>query len=148
MWLASTRFFPDFPRLGWIIPIGDMVNEEMKSKWAPSVIEAFTYDGKLMAIPHLNSVRILLVRKDLIEEAGLKMPETWDDIVKVGKALTVDKDKDGNIDQWGYIYQAGEGESPIETFTSFLYTAGGSLWNEDGTPAFNLSRVNSPQLAA
>jgi len=137
MWLASTRFFPDFPKQGWVIPLDDMVTEEMKSKWAPSAIEALSYDGKLMAIPHLNSVRILLVREDLLKEAGLEVPKTWEDIVEVAKTLTIDKNGDGNIDQWGYIYSAGAGESAMETFTSFLYTAGGSLWNEDGTPAFN-----------
>jgi len=137
MWLASTRFFPDFYRLGWTIPLDDMVNEEMKSKWAPSAVKAFTYDGKLMAIPHLNSVRILLIRGDLLKKAGLEVPKTWEDMVKVAKALTIDKNGDGNIDQWGYIYEAGPGNPAIETFTTFLYTAGGSLWNKDGTPAFN-----------
>jgi len=137
MWLAATRFFPDFAKQGWVIPLDDMVTEEMKSKWSPSTIEALSYDGKLMAIPHLNSVRILLVRKDLLKEAGLEVPKTWEDIVEAAKVLTIDKDGDGNIDQWGYIYSAGAGESAMETFSSFLYTAGGSLWNEDGTPAFN-----------
>ena len=47
----------------------------------------------------------LFYNKDMFDAAGLEYPNenwTWDDFLKAAKALTIDKNGDGEIDQWGY----------------------------------------------
>ncbi|WP_219835693.1 extracellular solute-binding protein [Paenibacillus sp. R14(2021)] len=58
-----------------------------------------TVDGKLMAIPNVNTMadftNMLWVRKDWLDKLGLKEPRTLDDIITVAKAF-IEKDPDGN----------------------------------------------------
>ena len=47
----------------------------------------------------------LFYNKDAFDAAGLEYPNenwTWDDFLAAAKALTIDKNGDGEIDQWGY----------------------------------------------
>ncbi|MBO7349011.1 MAG: sugar ABC transporter substrate-binding protein [Spirochaetales bacterium] len=57
------------------------------------------------AIPFAYVSCDLFYNKDMFDAAGLAYPNenwTWDDFVKAAKALTIDKNGDGEIDQWGY----------------------------------------------
>jgi len=59
--------------------------------------------GKLLWAPWVGIPMAVAYRKDLMEEAGIKtFPKTWDEFLDVAKKLTVDKDKDGKIDQYGW----------------------------------------------
>jgi len=50
-----------------------------------------TFDGKLMAIgdicPGMDSVPVLWIRQEWLDECGLKAPETWDDVVNVANTF-------------------------------------------------------------
>jgi multiple sugar transport system substrate-binding protein len=130
---------PDWIEADWLLPLDDVVPERLREQWFQPLIASQKKGGKLYFIRHQIEFRVLYYRKDLLEAAGYsEPPKTWDELVEVAKKLTVDKDGDGNIDQWGYGYSASPtGETILETFSSFLNMAGGKLWNDDGTPAFN-----------
>ncbi len=130
---------PDWVNAGWLVPLDDVMPPRMKEQWYQSLIPSTMKDGKTYFIRHQVEFRVLMYRQDLFESAGLAgPPKDWDELVEFAKKLTVDKDGDGNIDQWGYAYSADpSGETVLETFGSFLNMAGGKLWNEDGSPAFN-----------
>lgn len=130
---------PDWVNAGWIVPLDDVIPSRIKEQWYAPLIPSTMKDGKTYFIRHQVEVRMLMYRKDLFESAGLDgPPKDWDELVEFAKKLTVDKDGDGNIDQWGYAYSADpSGETVLETFGSFLNMAGGKMWNEDGSAAFN-----------
>lgn len=130
---------PDWVDAGWLVPLDDVIPSRIKEQWYAPLIPSTMKDGKTYFIRHQVEVRVLMYRKDLFESAGYdRPPKDWDELVEFAKKLTVDKDGDGNIDQWGYGYSAApSGETVLETFGSFLNMAGGKLWNEDGTAAFN-----------
>ncbi len=132
---------PDWVNAGWIVPLDDVIPSRMPEQWYAPLIPSTMKDGKTYFIRHQVEFRVLMYRKDLFESAGLSgPPKDWDELVEFAKKLTVDKDGDGNIDQWGYAYSADpSGETVLETFGSFLNMAGGKLWNDDGTAAFNSS---------
>jgi ABC-type glycerol-3-phosphate transport system substrate-binding protein len=59
--------------------------------------------GKLLWAPWVGIPMAVAYRKDLMEAAGIKtMPKTWDEFLDVAKKLTVDTDKDGKVDQYGW----------------------------------------------
>ena len=61
----------------------------------------------LFAFPSALGLTVLFYNKDLFDKAGIPYPDsTWsyDDLVRVAKKLTVDKDRDGIIDQYGLIF--------------------------------------------
>jgi sorbitol/mannitol transport system substrate-binding protein len=48
----------------------------------PAIAGGLTVDGKLYAAPFYGESSMVMYRKDLMEKAGLTMPDapTWDDI--------------------------------------------------------------------
>ncbi len=58
------------------------------------------HDGKYYGIPHSAATSLLIYRKDVFRQKGLKPPETWDDLIKVAEAMT-ERDKDGRVSRYG-----------------------------------------------
>ncbi|HKL59707.1 MAG TPA: sugar ABC transporter substrate-binding protein [Sphaerochaeta sp.] len=59
------------------------------------------------AIPFALVTTVLYYNKDAFDAAGLSYPTdtwTWDEFRNAAKKLTIDKNKDGKIDQWGFWF--------------------------------------------
>lgn len=84
--------------------------------------------GGFYRAPWYSGMSYMFYRKDLFEEAGLNIPNTWEELLATARELTVDTTGDGEIDQWGYITQGGIGEM-YNNFTEFFLQAGGDQWN-------------------
>ncbi len=98
-----------------------------------------TKDGKIYDIPAATESKILYYRKDLLEKAGIAVPKTNEEYLAAAKALTVDTDGDGKINQWGL----GIALSPSNVTGEFL----NSLW-AFGAEAFDKNNnvtIDSPQ---
>ncbi|MGH2562445.1 MAG: extracellular solute-binding protein [Thermomicrobiales bacterium] len=65
----------------------------------------FTEDGQIMGVPQSGIVQLLFYRRDLYEEAGLPLPETWDDVENAAKELT---DKDEPF--YGFVNRGAKGD--------------------------------------
>ncbi len=81
--------------------------------WIP-----FQYQGGVYALPETMSFTSLFYRKDLFEEYGMELPETWDDLYYT---------------LLPQLYQNGMQFYQPQDFTPFLYQYGGSFYNEAGT---------------
>lgn len=63
----------------------------------------------------------LFYNKDAFDAAGLAYPDgtwTWDDFLAAAKALTIDKDGDGQTDQWGYYGYGRYAEAQAWVFSN------------------------------
>lgn len=58
------------------------------------------FDGKYYGIPHSPNVSLLIYRKDIFKQKGLKPPKTWNDFIKVAQAM-MERDKDGRVTRYG-----------------------------------------------
>jgi len=99
----------------------DFVRED----YYPQVLELFTWQGKLYALPYGFTTSVYAYNQNLFEEDGVPFPsETWtvDDYISVGQALTKDLDGDGRIDQWGV-------DNP--NFTTCMWWLGGDMFSPD-----------------
>jgi sn-glycerol 3-phosphate transport system substrate-binding protein len=90
-----------------ILPISDIATSDADKAWIDSFYEGFMvdtrFDGKTYSIPFQRSTPVFYYNKDAFRAAGLDpevTPKTWDEMVEVGKKLTV-KDANGNVTQWG-----------------------------------------------
>lgn len=111
---------------------------------ANAVKQFTTKDGKVFGLPRDLNVSALYYNKDMFDAAGLPYPDdtwTWDKLVEVGKKLTLDKDGDGDIDQWGLYTEAGDMEN---AWGMFVWQAGGDILNADGTATM----LDKPESAA
>ena len=90
-----------------ILPISDIATSPEEKAWIDSFYEGFMvdtrFDGKTYSIPFQRSTPVFYYNKDAFRAAGLDpevTPKTWDEMIEIGKKLTV-KDANGNVTQWG-----------------------------------------------
>jgi multiple sugar transport system substrate-binding protein len=102
-------------------------------------------DGKVYGLPWLGHSIQLVYNKTLFEEAGIEEPpKTWEELYKVAKKLTVDKDGDGTPDQYG-IGLVGKQTYDITWMVNmFMAQAGAQLVKEDGNGGYQVA-LNSPE---
>jgi multiple sugar transport system substrate-binding protein len=96
------------------------------------------YDGRQIAYPLAGYANILAYREDLYEAAGLRPPETIDELVSAAKTLT-----DPGDDQYGFVANGAKGPPVAQDWMQFNNQLGGSILDEDGTPD-----LNSPENVA
>jgi multiple sugar transport system substrate-binding protein len=74
------------------------------SAFPESVWKVATVNGKIYGIPSVASTRVLVYRNDLLQQAGLSVPKTWQDLRTAAKAMTKDTNGDGKIDVYGFAF--------------------------------------------
>jgi ABC-type glycerol-3-phosphate transport system substrate-binding protein len=91
----------------------------------------FTYDNLTYVLPSEGDTAWLWYRKDLLDAAGLKPPQTWDEFYEAAKKLN---------DPANGVSGAVIGVKPDEAWWDFMYYLfgqGGELLNADNTVAIN-----------
>jgi multiple sugar transport system substrate-binding protein len=69
----------------------------------PLMLSAFKRQGKLYGLPKDVSTLALIYDKKALVAAGIAQPpKTWDELLIDSKKLTVDRNRDGKIDQYGF----------------------------------------------
>ncbi|MCM1386847.1 MAG: sugar ABC transporter substrate-binding protein [Bacillus sp. (in: Bacteria)] len=123
---------------GYILPLDDYVSAETINDLWPAITSAYRYDGKeagsgpLYCLPKDLSTFAFAYNKTLFDEAGVEYPDpenpyTWEEFLEVCGKLTIDKDGDGEIDQWGCA------NALQWALDAFIYTNGGHFLNDDYT---------------
>ena len=93
--------------------------------------------GKLLWAPWVAIPMAVAYRKDLMEAAGIKtMPKTWDEFLDVAKKLTVDTDKDGKVDQYGWAMVGTPNGSGAGRFHAVVLNSGAYNLKEDTNGKF------------
>ena len=100
-----------------------------------------TVDGEIWTMPYAMSNIVLYYNKDMFKAVGLdpnKPPTTWGELVDYAKKLTRDVNGDGKVDEWGLSFPIQAGTGTVYYYITFLWQAGGELYNADYTKvAFN-----------
>jgi multiple sugar transport system substrate-binding protein len=120
---------PGFAAQGAFRSLEEFADEEYLDDFFAGHLDAFRYQGELLAIPRDISNMVLFYNVDMFEEAGVAPPAegwTWDDFLAAARELTMDTDGDGRIDQFGFGYS---------TFYLFwepwVWSNGGRFFSED-----------------
>ena len=97
-----------------------------------NLLAAFRYKGKIYGLPKDFSTLALFYNKKAFQEVGLtKAPATWDELLAYSKKLTLDTNRDGRIEQYGF------GLAPELARQYFMIKAfGGELIDGHGNAAF------------
>ncbi len=99
-----------------------IVSQELVDNLPEALKDSCTFHGKMYTLPFNKSAMVLFYNTDLIEEP----PKTWDELLSTAKELTVDKNGDGEMDQYGF----GLRPTP-ELFSLFHHQAGGRFLSDD-----------------
>ena len=116
---------PIFAKRGWLKEMGNIPADYDIDDVFKSIRDGLSYQGKLYALPFYGESSMLMYRKDLLDEKGLKMPDqpTYDDIKKFADALT---DKDKGI--YGITLRGKPGWGENMAYVDTLLNTFGATW--------------------
>ncbi|MGB3690784.1 MAG: sugar ABC transporter substrate-binding protein [Jannaschia helgolandensis] len=125
----GTYEVPIWGRNGWLVSL----NEGMADDWnaddlLPAIAGGLTIDGELYAAPFYGESSMVMYRKDLMEKAGLEMPDapTWDFIREAAAAMT---DRENEINGICARGKAGWGENMA--FLTAMSNSFGARWFDE-----------------
>jgi len=124
-----------FQAAGLLEPLTGVIPEDYLQDVPPEIDQAVPfYKGIRYSVYSDWTLELWVYRKDWFDELGLTPPETWDELVEVGKKLTKDVDGDGRIDRYGISLQAGTGQLDND-MNIWMGQAGGSFldWENEGS---------------
>ena len=110
--LADLSAFPDF--------------EEVRGRFFDDILIPFTYQEKVFALPETMNTRLMYYRKDIFEENGWQVPNTWEEVTDTLMPALYQKNMEMYIPQ---------------LYDIFLFQHGGQFYTEDGLR----SALDSPQ---
>jgi len=116
----------DYMLNGGVLPLEELVSAEVIDSFVAQSLKSTSLGGHIYGLGLETSPTGLYYRKDLFEQAGLdpqRPPQNWDELVTYAKKLTRDRDGDGEIDQWGLVFEAG-GFGPDCWCIQYLYESG------------------------
>ncbi|MDD7973546.1 ABC transporter substrate-binding protein [Roseinatronobacter alkalisoli] len=123
----------EYVSAGWVYPLADVVPESYDlADFRTDLRNVATIDGTQYFAPFVGGGDVMMYRKDLLEEAGLEVPRTLDDMVAAIKLLDA---ADNRAHGWAARGQRGSGMN-VWRWTPFFRALGGE-WIDDGMPAFN-----------
>lgn len=96
-------------------------------------------DGKLMGVPINGNVEVFFYRKDLYDQKGLKVPETWQQVLDNAARLN-----DGSK-VYGFVHR-DDRDSALADFSNYLFSFGGDIFADASKGDFTVV-VNSPAAA-
>jgi multiple sugar transport system substrate-binding protein len=117
-----------------LLDVGDLVAdlEKKYGKVISSAEETARVKGTWRAVPQYHAMFVATYREDLFKKAGLKIPDTWEDLYVVGKELK----KMGNP----VGIPINQNLDSISTAGPVLWSLGGMEVDKDGKTV----RINSP----
>ena len=126
---------PIWGKNGWLVPLDNLSAEYNVDDLLPAMRAGLSHDGTLYAAPFYGESSMIMYRTDLMEKAGLEMPDapTWQFIREAAKAMT---DRDNDINGICLRGKAGWGEGgALITVTANSF---GARWfDEDWNAQFD-----------
>lgn len=110
--------------LGLTRDLTGLMTEDLTGIFANGVLDSCKLGDEIAYFPIALQPQAIIYRQDRFEEAGLEVPETWDEFIQCAKALTKDSDGDGEIDQWGFGMVGSNNSSGQSRFMSYLWSNG------------------------
>jgi sorbitol/mannitol transport system substrate-binding protein len=110
---------------GWLIPLDDLSEDYDVDDILPAMAGGLSHDGTLYAAPFYGESSMIMYRTDLMEKAGMEMPEapTWEFIREAAAAMT---DRDNDINGICLRGKAGWGEGGA--FITAMSNSFGARW--------------------
>lgn len=124
IFVNSPEFYAKAYDMGLTEDLNSLFGEEYVKGFHPATLKEAVLDNKLQFAPFFTIPTGLLYRKDLLEQEGIKVPETWDEFVEAAKKLTKDTDGDGKKDRWGFAMVGSKNGSGGSRFVPIMRTFG------------------------
>ncbi|RJF43141.1 ABC transporter substrate-binding protein [Actinomyces sp. 2119] len=128
----------EFAANQWIVelPADELKNDDIiQPVWDTGV-----YMDRFYAMPFATDAPVMFYRKDLLEEAGVEVPTTWEEVTAAVDAVRA---LPGHENIGGFGGQWAKYEGLTCNISEFIHTAGGAFYDDEG----NLV-INTPETVA
>ncbi|MGO8833468.1 MAG: ABC transporter substrate-binding protein [Roseiarcus sp.] len=131
----GTYEVPIWAKKGWLVPLDKLGADYDVDDLLPAIRSGLTVDGKLYAAPFYGESSMVMYRKDLMDKAGLKMPDapTWAFVKEAADKMT---DKAAGVYGICLRGKAGWGEN-MAFLTATANSFGARWFDEKWNPQFN-----------
>lgn len=121
----GTYEVPIWGKKGWLLPLTAV---DDPADLLPAMSGGLSVDGKLMAAPFYGESSMVMYRKDLVEAAGMKMPDapTWTEIKAIADKIT---NKDKEI--YGVCLRGKAGWGENMAFLTAMSNSFGARWFDE-----------------
>ena len=131
----GTYEVPIWAKKGWLVALDNLGADYNVDDLLPAIRGGLSVDGKLYAAPFYGESSYVMYRKDLMDKAGLKMPDapTWDFIRQAADKMT---DRANGINGICLRGKAGWGEN-MAFLTAMSNSFGARWFDEKWHPQFD-----------
>ena len=132
----GTYEVPIWAKQGWLLPLENLGADYDVDDLLPAIRSGLTGDdGKLYAAPFYGESSFIMYRKDLMEKAGLTMPDapTWEFVADAARKMT---DRANDINGICLRGKAGWGEN-VAFLTATANAFGARWFDENWAPQFD-----------
>jgi sorbitol/mannitol transport system substrate-binding protein len=125
----GTYEVPIWAKQGWLVALDNLGADYDVDDLLPGIRSGLSLDGKLYAAPFYGESSMVIYRKDLLEKAGLTMPDapTWDFVKEAAEKMT---DRANGINGVCLRGKAGWGEN-MALLTAMANSFGARWFDEN-----------------
>ena len=97
---------------GAVMPLNDFLTDDILARIEGGTLTDMTFDGKIYQLPYTKACSCLYCNTELFEKYGVKIPETWDELLAAVKAF-----KDAGVTP---MVVGGKDQWPTNMFTDII----------------------------
>ncbi len=130
--ILNIDVFADYQADGLLLPAKEYISEETYAKFYQSFLDQSVIDGTVWAVPDLASARAMYYNKDILDEVGVEVPTTWDELIEVSQKIVAHYN--GEVYPWGVDMTSDEGQA---CFAYYIWNNGGNFVDANGNWTLN-----------
>lgn len=127
----ETRIFGSNGYLSDLTPYLDSNPDWDWGDFIPAAVDATTYEGDVVGIPIVTESNVLYYRTDLLEDLGLEVPSTLEELEDAARAI-----KEEYPEIAGFIARTAASPAVVQ-LAPYLYSFGGDWQDENGDSALD-----------
>lgn len=117
-----------FKEAGYIACAEDYISKTLYDDFSEAARGVCIAEDKMWTLPSYMSVRSVLFNSTMLKDAGVEVPKTWEDFLKIAPELC-----DAGKGKYAYSLVAGQPKNTLDCFLPILWAYGGDILNADGT---------------
>jgi multiple sugar transport system substrate-binding protein len=129
--------FTKYAEKGMLADLSPYYTDALKADMQPSALEAATFDGQILALPIEMETLGLFYNADMLAEANIEPPTTWDELYEAARALTTD-------DVYGLVLPVEDSGYTLFNWWPFMWMNGADILSADRSQVV----VDTPEMAA
>jgi ABC-type glycerol-3-phosphate transport system substrate-binding protein len=123
----------EYANAGWLEPLDPYVEKYgYDLDWPDTLLDYYSLDGNLIAIPYEVDARMIFYRKDLFEKYDVPLPDTIDDLEDAARVLN--QPENGH---YGIAFAPARSIVSVLEYFAFLRAYGGSVFDSEMKPTIN-----------